>query len=147
MCVQYLENEMLCPCLIMSVLGITRCSLKKYENIWMFIFISDAPLTLLCLPSPRSSYKTYFQESQKMLGHLPLSSRRGFIQYMVFLYRLPFLYGAIYLFFVAVGFRNPSILRSFNEFKAGKIIQTGFLHKIAEEFLHVATTFEINLLD
>lgn len=41
----------------MSVLGIIRFSLKKYENTGMIILISDAPLTLLILPAPHSSYK------------------------------------------------------------------------------------------
>lgn len=131
---------MLYPWLIRSVLGIIRRSLKKYENIWMFILISDALLTLPSLPSPHSSYKMYFQESwityPSPADEDSLSTWSGRICCCFSLLQ--------FIFSVAVGFSNAS---SFSEFKAGKIMETGFLHNRSEELLHDAATFEMNFLD
>lgn len=132
---------MLYPWLIRSVLGIIRRSLKKYENIWMFILISDAPLTLPSLPSPHPSYKMYFQETwityPSPADEDSLSTWSGCICCCL----LQFIFSA------AVGFSNASVFHSFNEFKAGKIMETGFLHNRSEELLHDAATFEMNFLD
>lgn len=119
---------MLHPWLIMSVLGIIRCSLKKYENIWMFILISDAPLTLLSLPSPHSFSKMYFEES--WITYPSPADEDSFSTWSVCTCCCFSLLQ--FIFSVAVGFSNASIFHSFKEFKARKIIETGFLHNMCE---------------